>query len=159
MTPRTPLVVKTTMLIRKPVGEVFRAFVDPDVTTRFWFNRASGALRPDADVIWYWDHYGVSAQVKVVAFEANRRLVVEWPTRAEWEFQERADDTTFVIITASGFTGSVEEQTRQALDQTEGFNLVIAACKAWLEFGVQLNLVADKLPDFRPTPASEAPPV
>ncbi|WP_226858466.1 SRPBCC family protein [Diaphorobacter aerolatus] len=42
--PQTAPSVKVTMLIRKPVAEVFNAFVDPDVTTRFWFSRASGAL-------------------------------------------------------------------------------------------------------------------
>ena len=30
-------VARATMLIRRPVEEVFNAFVDPTVTTRFWF--------------------------------------------------------------------------------------------------------------------------
>jgi hypothetical protein len=34
------------MLIRRPVEEVFNAFVDPTVTTRFWFSRSSGQLAP-----------------------------------------------------------------------------------------------------------------
>ncbi len=37
-------VVKTEMLIRKPVAEVFEAFVDPEVTTKFWFAKSSGRL-------------------------------------------------------------------------------------------------------------------
>jgi catechol 2,3-dioxygenase-like lactoylglutathione lyase family enzyme len=32
------------MLIRKPAAEVFEAFVDPDVTTHFWFTKGSGRL-------------------------------------------------------------------------------------------------------------------
>jgi len=36
---------KTGMLIRRPVAEVFEAFVDPAITTRFWFTRSSGRLR------------------------------------------------------------------------------------------------------------------
>ena len=35
---------KTGMLIRKPVAEVFEAFVDPDITTKFWFTKSSGRL-------------------------------------------------------------------------------------------------------------------
>ncbi|MBC7990984.1 MAG: polyketide cyclase, partial [Luteimonas sp.] len=27
------------MLIRRPVAEVFEAFVDPAITSRFWFTR------------------------------------------------------------------------------------------------------------------------
>ena len=72
--------------------------------------------------------------------------------RAQWDFEARADGTTFVTITASGFEGTLEAKYQQALDQTEGFNLVIAACKAWLEFGVRLNVVADKAPDFKAAP-------
>lgn len=37
-------VVKAQMLIRKPVAEVFEAFVDPAMTTKFWFSRSSGRL-------------------------------------------------------------------------------------------------------------------
>lgn len=36
-------VVKAEMLIRKPVEEVFEAFVDPAVTTRFWFTKSKPA--------------------------------------------------------------------------------------------------------------------
>lgn len=145
-----PSSIQATMLIRKPAADVFEAFVDPAITTRFWFDRSSGRLTPQGTATWYWDHYGVSADVKVVAFEPGRRLVIEWPTRTEWDFKARDNDGTLVTITASGFTGSPDEQVRQALDNTEGFNLVLAACKAWLEFGVQLHVVADKAPDARP---------
>ncbi len=30
------------MLIRKPVAEVFEAFVNPDITSKFWFTKGSG---------------------------------------------------------------------------------------------------------------------
>ena len=36
------LVAKAEMLIRKPVAEVFEAFVDPAITTQFWFTKSSG---------------------------------------------------------------------------------------------------------------------
>src|SRR6266511_1088361 len=37
-------VMKTGMLIRRPVAEVFEAFVNPNITTQFWFTRSSGRL-------------------------------------------------------------------------------------------------------------------
>jgi len=58
-------VARATMLIRRPVEEVFNAFVDPTVTTRFWFSRSSGKLAPGKTVTWYWDQYGVSGEVTV----------------------------------------------------------------------------------------------
>ena len=30
---------QTAMLIRKPVAEVFQAFVDPAITSQFWFTK------------------------------------------------------------------------------------------------------------------------
>jgi uncharacterized protein YndB with AHSA1/START domain len=37
-------VAKAEMLIRKPSAEVFEAFVNPEVTTKFWFTKSSGRL-------------------------------------------------------------------------------------------------------------------
>jgi uncharacterized protein YndB with AHSA1/START domain len=39
-------VAKAAMLIRKPVAEVFEAFIDPAITSRFWFTKSSGRLEP-----------------------------------------------------------------------------------------------------------------
>lgn len=141
----SPPLARATMLIRKPVAEVFAAFVDPAITTRFWFSRSTGMLKPGATVTWYWDHCDASGEVIVKTIEPNRRIAIEWPTPVQWLFTARSDGT-FVEITASGFTGSDDEKVAQALDSTEGFNLVILACKAFLEHGIELNIVADKFP-------------
>lgn len=37
--------MKAEMLVRRPVPEVFEAFVNPELTTRFWFTRGSGSLQ------------------------------------------------------------------------------------------------------------------
>ncbi|HMM44310.1 MAG TPA: SRPBCC family protein [Candidatus Macondimonas sp.] len=147
MTLTKPLVARATMLIRRPIEEVFNAFVDPTVTTKFWFSRSSGRLAPGEKVTWYWDQYGVSGEVTVTALEKNQRIVIEWPTPVEWTFTPKGNDATFVSIIASGFTGTDDEKVAQALDSTEGFNLVISACKALLEYGIDLRLVSDKIPD------------
>jgi uncharacterized protein YndB with AHSA1/START domain len=125
---------------------VFGAFVDPTVTSKFWFSRSSGPLEPGTTVTWYWDQYGVSADVLVTKLETNSRIEIEWPTPVVWSFEPRGSEATFVSIVASGFTGSDDEMMTDALDSTEGFNLVIAACKAYLEHGIALGLVADKDP-------------
>jgi uncharacterized protein YndB with AHSA1/START domain len=41
MTLQEGLSAKVQMLIRNSVEEVFAAFVDPAITTRFWFTRSS----------------------------------------------------------------------------------------------------------------------
>jgi uncharacterized protein YndB with AHSA1/START domain len=37
-------VVKAQMLIRKPVKDVFEAFVNPAITTKFGFTKSTGRL-------------------------------------------------------------------------------------------------------------------
>jgi len=151
MTPERVPQAKAEMLIRRPVAEVFEAFVDPAITSQFWFTKGSGRLEPGRQVKWEWEMYKVSADVSVKAVEPNKRLLVEWsaygaPTTVEWIFTPRADGTTFVSITNAGFTGDVDAVTGQVVSSTEGFTLVLAGAKALLEHGVRLNLVADRFP-------------
>lgn len=35
---------KVEMLIRKPVAEVFEAFINPVITTKFWLTKSSGRI-------------------------------------------------------------------------------------------------------------------
>lgn len=143
---------KAEMLIRKPVADVFEAFVDPAITSRFWFTKSSGRLEPGKQIRWDWEMYGVAAQVNVKAIEKNQRILIEWstdgaPTTVEWVFTARADDTTFVSVTNAGFGGDGDEVVKQAIDSTEGFTLVLSGLKALLEHGILLNLVSDRFPD------------
>jgi len=145
-------VASTGMLIRKPVAEVFEAFVDPAITSRFWFSHGSARLQAGRQVRWDWQMYDVSVQVAVKAVEQDRRILIEWgspdaATTVEWQFTARPDHTTFVDITNRGFQGNGDEMVKQALDSTGGFVLVLAGAKAFLEHGIALNLVADRFPD------------
>jgi uncharacterized protein YndB with AHSA1/START domain len=135
------------MLIRRSVEEVFNAFVDPAVTSKFWFSRSTGHLVAGKTVTWYWDFYGVSGDVLVKVLEANKRIAFEWPTPVELIFTSRKNGYTFVSVTASGFTGTDDEKLAQALDSTEGFNLVLSACKIFLEHGIDPRIISDKNPD------------
>ena len=141
--------VQAQMLVRRPIDEVFNAFVDPAITTRFWFTRSSGKLEPGAKVTWAWEMYGVSADVHVRAIELPSRILIEWgepATTVEWQFTSLGAETTLVQISNTGFQGSEEEVVGMALDSMGGFSLVLAALKAWLEHGIALDLVADRNP-------------
>jgi uncharacterized protein YndB with AHSA1/START domain len=150
MTLEYPPIATTEMLIRRPVSEVFEAFVDPAVTSRFWFTRSSGRLEAGRKVSWEWEMYGVGTELTVAALEKDSRIVIEWddpPTRVEWTFTARPDGTTFVRVANTGFVGTGDEMVRQAIDSTGGFTLVLAGAKALLEHGIELDLVADHSPD------------
>lgn len=78
--------VRAQMLIRRPVAAVFEAFVDPSITSRFWFTRSSGRLDQGKQVTWHWGEYGATAHVTARSIEHNRRILIEWPTPVEWLF-------------------------------------------------------------------------
>jgi uncharacterized protein YndB with AHSA1/START domain len=146
------IVARAEMLIRSPVAKVFEAFVEPAITSKFWFSRGSGKLEAGKTVRWDWEMYGFSVDARVKALEPNKRILVEWsaygmPTDIEWVFTARRDGTTFVSITNSGFGGSPQEIASNAVGSTEGFSFVLAGAKALLEHNVLLNLVPDRFPD------------
>lgn len=58
MSLETAPTARAQMLIRRPAAEVFEAFVEPSVTTRFWFTKSSGRLTPGSEVRWEWEMYG-----------------------------------------------------------------------------------------------------
>jgi len=144
-------VSKTGMLIRKPVAEVFEAVMDPDITTKFWFTKSSGRLEDGKQAQWEWEMYDISIPVTVKAIEPNQRIVIAWPsytslTTVEWTFAPQEEGTTFVRITETGFTGDGDELVKQVANSTQGFTLVLAGLKAFLEHNIKLNLVADRFP-------------
>jgi uncharacterized protein YndB with AHSA1/START domain len=147
-----PPMAKAEMLIRRPAAEVFHAFVDPAVTTRFWFTKSSGKLELGAEVTWTWEMYDFSVKAAVRIVEPNERLVVDWegygtPTTIEWRFTPHVDDATFVSIMNVGFRGTGDEAVEQAISSTEGFTFVLARATALLEHHLVLNLIADRMPE------------
>lgn len=142
------------MLIRRPVAEVYEALVDPELTTRFWFTRSTGRLEPGKSVRWDWEMYGHSADVDVDVVDEKERILMRWPayegdaqTTVEWKFTPGPEDTTFVTVTNTGFSGDQEAIARQAIDATGGFALVLAGMKALLEHDIELGLVRDRFPE------------
>jgi uncharacterized protein YndB with AHSA1/START domain len=145
-------IARAQMMIRAPAQAVYEAFVDPAITTKFWFSHSSGRLEVGKQVRWDWRMYGVGSDVAVKALEPGRRILIDWdngdrPTTVEWVFTPRSDNETMVVVTNSGFEGDGDTVLAQALDSTGGFNILLCGAKAWLEHGIALNLIADHAPD------------
>lgn len=142
---------KAEMLIRKPVSEVFQAFIDPEVTRKFWFTKGSEKLEQGKSVVWTWEMYGFSLTVFTKIIEKNKRIIIEWgnkgeETIVEWIFTSLNEKETFVSITNSNFQGEIDKIITEVRNSTEGFTLVLAGAKAYLEHQIQLNLVLDRFP-------------
>jgi uncharacterized protein YndB with AHSA1/START domain len=144
-------VAKVAMLIRKPAAEVFEAFVDPAITTKFWFTKSTGRLEPGKHVTWTWEMYDVSTDVEVKEIEPNKRIVIDWGNRGEmttveWVFDAYESDKTYVTVTNSGFRGDGDKVVSDALDSKGGFTWVLAGLKALLEHNINLRVIADAYP-------------
>ncbi len=141
--------IEAQMLIRKPVSEVFQAFIDPEITTQFWFTKSSGKLEVGKTVTWEWEMYGASAQVFVKNIIPNKRISTEWgepKTTVDYEFTAFTDESTLVLIKNYGFKLKGNELIEAVKDGTGGFTTVLDGLKAYLEHGINLNLVQDKFP-------------
>lgn len=144
-------VARTGMLIRRPIERVFEAIVNPEITSRFWFSKGSGRLETGRKVRWEWEAYDVSNEVNAIAVEPYERVLIEWPgytgtTEVEWTFEAVPDGTTFVRVRESGWVDDADKLIRYVADSTQGFTLMLAGLKAWLEHGIQLNLTLDRYP-------------
>ncbi len=142
---------KAEMLIRKPIAEVFEAFINPEITNKFWFTKATGKLEEGKKVDWIWEMYQLTVPVLCKSIVANEHIQIEWgvgdnQSKAEWTFKALAPSKTFVTITNYDFQGSESELISKVIDSTGGFTMVLAGLKAWLEHGIELNLVGDKFP-------------
>jgi uncharacterized protein YndB with AHSA1/START domain len=145
--------VNVGMLIRRTPAEVFQALADPDITSKIWYTKSSGKMAPGAELRWEWEMYGVSSHISVKEVEENRRILFSWsgytpdnPTTVEFRFIPRQDDTTYVEVTETGFTGTGDELVRYVTDSTGGFTFLVSALKALLEHNVVLGLVPDAHP-------------
>ena len=137
------------MLIRKPVEEVFEAFINPSITRNFWFTKGSGRLEVGKKITWTWEMYNISAVVVAKEILPDQKIIFEWdePSRiVELNFKEVDDESTYVTVTESGFNKKGEELIAAIKDSTGGFTTVLDGLKAFLEYRINLNLIADKFP-------------
>lgn len=142
-------IVKAQMLIRKPVDQVFEAFIDPAITSNFWFTQGSGRLEPGKTFTWEWEMHNVSTTVFVKEIIKNERILIEWDqpaTTVDFEFKRMGDDRTYVTIQNYGFRNPDNELPGLFNDLAGGFTTVLDGLKAYLEYGINLNLIADKYP-------------
>ncbi|QDP42174.1 polyketide cyclase [Radiobacillus deserti] len=138
------------MLIRRPVEEVFDAFVNPEITTKFWFTKSSGTLAKGKVIRWEWKMNGVWDKIFVRDLEVNRRIVIEFSDRTfmEWTFLEKPENHTFVRIEHYGFDSYNVASVNRAMDSMGNLTAVLCGLKALLEHHIRLYFIEDQNPDI-----------
>lgn len=140
--------VQAQMLIRKPIQEVFEAFINPEITTNFWFTKSTGKLEEGKTITWEWEMYSAKSEVKVLQIIPNHLIKTEWglfSNNVDYEFKEM-EKGTLVIIKSYGYSEKGDELLSVINDNTGGFTTVLDGCKAYLEHGINLRLIEDKFP-------------
>ena len=136
--------VHASMFIRRPPGEVFAAFVNPQQLRKFWLTDASGPLAPRARVQWTFMVPGAVARVTVTRFESPHHLAFDWDDaiHVDMTFDAFGEGGTRVGVALSGFGEA--DALSQATDAVEGFAIVLCDLKTLLETGESAGLVRDK---------------
>ena len=140
--------VQAQMLIRKPIHEGFEAFINPEITTNFWFTKSSGKLEARKTIVWEWEMYGAKSEVNVHQVIPNQLIKTTWgnlSTNVDYEFKEM-EKGTLVIIKSYGYSQTEDELSAIINDNTGGFTTVLDGCKAYLEHVINLRLIEDKFP-------------
>ncbi len=163
--------VEAQLLIRKPVTEVFEAFIDPALTKHFWFTKGSDRLEVGKTITWEWEMYNVSTKVFVKEILPNKKISIDWDepaTSVDFNFKELSDGSTYVTIVNHstftrkycaaafnnsgkyvltdyikhyGFDRAGDELLQIMKDSTGGFTTVLDGLKAFLEHNIDLNLM------------------
>lgn len=142
--------IETQLLIRKSPETIFNAFIDPEVTTQFWFTKSSGKLEEGKTVIWEWEMYGAKDEVTVLVIIPNKKITILWGdprSKVDFLFEEFKKNQTLVKIVCYGFEHKEKDLLKTMLDYMGGFTTVLDGLKAYLEFNINLNLTRDKYPD------------
>ena len=146
-----PVTIETQMMIRQPVSSVFQAFIDPEITSKFWFSSSTAKLEQGHTVIWTWEKYQVSTKVTVTNIIANELIQIQWgepSTTVDFKFEALNESQTYLTIHNYNIPLQGEELIAFIIDSTGGFTTVLDGLKAYLEHGLQLDLVQDKFPPF-----------
>ena len=129
-----PPAATTAMLIRRPVAEVFEAFIDPAITSKFWFTDGSSKLEKGKQVTWNWSTYNHTSFIDVIDIVKDKKIEITWGakdaarTRVTWTFETYPDNNTFVNIVCDKFEGDDDSIIKQLTDTTGGFCWVIHSC-------------------------------
>jgi len=128
--------------IRKPVDEVFKAVVNPDILSTYFTTESSGPLEVGETVLWKWG--SESTEVTVIEYGENRTISFRWEaynvnyeTLVEIDFQD-SDADTIITISESGWHED-PEGLKSSYGHCSGWQHMLSCMKARLEFNVDLR--------------------
>ena len=132
---------RVTMLIQASPDRVYAAFVEPEQQTKFWLSKASGPLRVGKTVHWNFLVAGAEIDATATTMDQSRKLAWDWSdgSRVAIDF-EALDGGTAVTLVNDNFPKQGDARIEAALNATEGFAIVLADLKTYLESGTSAGI-------------------
>jgi uncharacterized protein YndB with AHSA1/START domain len=131
--------------ISKPVHEVFEAVADPEkLSDYFTTGGAKGRLETGAVVTWDFHDFPGAFPVEVSEVLPDEKIVLRWVTEdgsrttVTIEFTEFEPGRTLVTITEEGWPNT-EAGLKNSYGNCEGWTGMLAAMKAYVEYGINLR--------------------
>lgn len=145
--------------ISKPVHDVFEAVADPQqLSGYFTTGGAKGRLETGATVTWDFHDFPGAFPVHVVEVQPDRKIVLRWEaseatepsttgetpqsvgydTTVTMEFTAIEDGRTLVTISEEGWR-KTPGGLKSSYGNCEGWTGMLAAMKAYLEYGINLR--------------------
>ena len=138
--------IKFTVAVRinKPVDEVFKAFVDNEIISKYFVTSASAPIKAAGDKItWTWgtEH---KTEITITDYEENKRVAFTWPafqvdydTNVLFEFQV-VEGKTRVVVTEEGWKDD-KAGINSSLMNNAGWKDMLLCMKAWVMHNIDLR--------------------
>ncbi|NNC10869.1 ATPase [Planctomonas sp. JC2975] len=136
--------------VRRPVAQTYEAVADPEQLSHYFTTGgARGRLEAGTTVTWDFSDFPGAFPVEVLEADPPRRIVIAWGgsetvdpqgrTTTTFEFEPVDDGTrTLVTITESAWRPT-QSGAKSAFGNCEGWTGMLAALKAWVEYGINLR--------------------
>jgi uncharacterized protein YndB with AHSA1/START domain len=136
------------LIVDKPVHEVFEAVADPEqLSAYFTTGGAKGRLEAGKTVSWDFHDFPGAFPVHVKEVVPNERIILEWKAnepgadynvQVEMTFAPAGEERTKVGIAESGWRDT-EAGLKASYGNCMGWSQMLAALKAWKEYGINLR--------------------
>jgi uncharacterized protein YndB with AHSA1/START domain len=141
---------KVMIHVGRPVGEVFEAVADPkQLSSYFTTGGASARLEAGTTVMWDFHDFPGAFPVEVDEVVPDQKIVLRWDARegdqaADYKnvvtmsFTPTDDGRTLVEIEEKGWRDN-EGGLVSSYRNCQGWSQMLAALKAWVEYGINLR--------------------
>jgi len=140
----TPLEIKASLKIQKPLHEVFEAIVDPSKMSNYFIAKSTGRMEEGKTVYWQFPEFEMQFPVRVDKIENDKYISFHWSdmenneTLVEMTLKQMEDSSTFVTVTEKSRNND-EAGIKWLKGNTEGWANFLACMKAYLEYGINLR--------------------